>query len=666
MVNLNASSFDIFDTILTRQVGSPEASFLLLGNQLKARSLITCTAEAFARIRIAAERRAFDNAGGLDSSVDLKQIYQEVGFVLHLTVEEQRKFLEAELSLEQSLIQPIPEGVALLDLAREQGDRIVFLSDMYIGGTEFIRQILTRHHLVQADDRLYVSCDYAQSKHSRKLYQTALHQERLTPQSVTHCGNNYWSDIKMAQWSGIKTKSFKQGNLNRYEEVLETYLWETEGLSSAVAGASRLARLSLPTLPKKDAALREVSASVAAPFLIGFVLWILKRAKKLDLKRIYFLSRDGQILVAIAQRLIKKLDFDCELLYLYGSRQAWILPSLTHLSEETLANIFPMDNVDVDLRSVRLLLARFQLQPEDIAPSLLNIGLPPSDWERNLSVSENQALRDQFLMPGLIQDKVLAQAAESRATMKTYLRQCGALSEDAVGLVDLGMGATLFHALSHVFSTEGIDPPHGFYLGLRQGVKDSRFGMPEIYLHDQRHDLGFLQAEGLVTMLEAFCSGDHGSVIGYQKVGDRVEPILTELKNQRVLDWGYDLVRETICEVADRLLLDAQLINPEANLCAASLAVFNLFWTQPTRQESLALGTFPMEDGWGKESVSICLATAYQLKNVLKHSGRHWWHHGAIAQSSIFVQWVFKARRFIKLNLQVLSRGARHKIERGF
>jgi FMN phosphatase YigB (HAD superfamily) len=648
-----ASSFDVFDTILTRQIGSPEAAFLLLGNQLQKRSLIACTAEAFARIRSTAEHRAFENAGGLDSCVNLDKIYEEVGFVLRLTVEERRQLLEIELSLEEFLLEPVPAALEILDQARKRGDRILFLSDMYIG-TEFIQKILTHHGLMQMGDRLYVSCDYSQSKYSGKLYRRMLQQEGLAPKSVTHCGNSLRSDIKMAQRSQLKTKSFEQGNLNRYEEILETYVWETEGLSSALAGASRLARLSQPRrLSKRDAALQEISASVAAPFLVGFTLWILKRAKKLGLKRLYFLSRDGQILLAIAQRLIKKLDFDCELLYLYGSRQAWLLPSLTYLNEETLANIFPIDDTDVHLRSVRILLARFQLQPEDIAPSLLKLGLSSNDWARNLTVSESQALRDLFLTPGPVQDKILAQAAAARAMLKTHLRQCGALTGEPMGLVDVGTGATLFHALSEIFETEGMSPPHGFYLGLRQAVKDSRFGLPEVYLYDERHHLGLLRVQGLVTMLETFCSADHGSVVGYQAVGDRVEPILTELKNQRVLDWGYGLVQETICAVADRLLLDPILLNPEANLCAASLAVFNLFWTQPTCQESLALGTFPMEDGWGKESISICLATPYKWRDVLKRSSRrHWWHGGAIAQSSTPIQWMFKGRKLIRQRMR--------------
>lgn len=648
---VHTSSFDVFDTVLTRSVGSPESTFLLLGKQLQGRSLISCTAEAFARIRRDAEQRAFANGGGLDSSVNLHQIYEEVGFVLQLTAAEQMQLLEAELALERSLLQPVPEAQELLKAARARGEQILFVSDMYVG-TAFVQEMLQRHGLAQTGDRIYVSCDYAQSKQSQRLYGLMLQQEGLAPREVTHCGNNAWADVKMAHRSGLLAHHFDQGNLNRYEEILEAHAWETEGLSSALAGASRLARLSRPAASDHERALRDVAASVAAPFLVGFTLWVLKRAKKLGLKRLYFLARDGQVLLAIARRLIKKLDFDCELHYLYGSRQAWLLPSLTQLNEESLANIFPVD-VDVDLLSVRVLLARFQLQPEEIADCLLDLGLSPSDWDRQLTPTEHRALRHQFLNPGPVQDQVLAKAAAARHLLKTYLQDVGVLSGQPMGLIDLGTGATLFHALSALCANEKIRPPHGFYLGLRQGVKASRFGMPEVYLQDQRRNLGFTDAQGLVTMLETFCSADHGSVIGYRQVSkpselgqvSRVEPIFTEPQNQRVLDWGYDVVRETIYAVADRLLLNPELLNPEATVCGACLDLFNVFWNHPTRAESIAWGSFPMEDGWGKEAVSIPLAMAYGWADVAKrHHRRHWWHGAALAQSAMPVQWAFWVR----------------------
>lgn len=652
MVMSRTASFDVFDTLLTRRVGSPESSFLLLGKRLRAKSLIACTAEAFARNRQDAEHRAFANAGGLDSSVRLETIYQELGFILRLTPEQQRTLIQQEEAFEAELLCPVPEALEIVDAARQRGEQIRFVSDMYIG-QDFVQQQLTKYGIYQPGDRCYVSCDYGKTKNSRRLYDEVLAQEKITADALTHCGNNGWADVKMARKAGANALPFFQGNLNRYEEVLEKHSWQTEGLSSAIAGASRLVRLSQPAVSEHDKALRDVSASVAAPFLIGFTLWVLKRAKALGLKRLYFLARDGQILLAIAQRLIKKLDFDCELHYLYGSRQSWSLPSLTTVNEDSIANMFPV-TIDVDFLSVRVLLARFDLQPESVESLLFSIGLTQTDWDRHLSASEHQALRQLVLGNGAMQQAILQRAAEKRDVMKQYLGQMGLMTSEPIGLIDLGTGATLHRALASVLATEGLPVPHAFYLGLRRGVKNSRFGFPEVYLQDMRRNLGFKDIQGLVTMMETFCSADHGSVVTYQRCSDgTVEPVLTMAVNQPVLDWGFERVRETVSAVADALLLDTELVNPEANFAGACMSLFRLFWFQPSRSEAMAWGSFPMEDGWGSESVSLKLATAYRWQDLLKRQHRrHWWAGAALAQSSTALRWVMQSRSQVKLQLK--------------
>ena len=57
-------------------------------------------------------------------------------------------------------------------------------------------------------------------------------------------------------------------------------------------------------------------AQVVAPFMVAFVEWIFKSANQDNVKRLYFLARDGQILWKIASRLIKAgvTDIDCRYL----------------------------------------------------------------------------------------------------------------------------------------------------------------------------------------------------------------------------------------------------------------------------------------------------------------------------------------------------------------
>src|SRR6266487_327166 len=90
------ASFDVFDTLLTRAVGSPEALFLALGRRLFQAGLIAVTPEAFARARIEAERRAYKNAGRTTGECTLDTIYAELGAALRLSRSQQQDFLRRE------------------------------------------------------------------------------------------------------------------------------------------------------------------------------------------------------------------------------------------------------------------------------------------------------------------------------------------------------------------------------------------------------------------------------------------------------------------------------------------------------------------------------------------------------------------------------------------
>ncbi|MCU0570967.1 MAG: hypothetical protein MUF49_30920 [Oculatellaceae cyanobacterium Prado106] len=649
------ASFDVFDTVLTRSVGSPAASFLLLGRKLHQLGSLPCTPEAFARIRAQAEARAFENAGGLDSSVSLHSIYAEVGFTLRIPEASWKVWLNHELQMEFDILRVVPEAQAMLNYCRQQGQRILFISDMYLDHA-FILKILIHHNLYQEGDRLYVSSEFQKSKLERTLYKLVLEQEHLTASEVTHYGNHPWSDVDAPQSLGMQTHPFLQGNLNRYEQILESGLWDSEGLSSAMAGASRLTRLSIPVQTQSEALLRDVAASVAAPTLVHFVLWVLNRAKTLGLKRLYFLARDGQVLLAIAQQLIQKLDLDCELRYLYGSRQSWLIPSLTHLDDDSLALLF-LKKFDVIFLSVRILLARFCLTPEMVQHSLAKIQLTEATWDQNLTLEKREQLRQLMLQDPDFRAAILDQAAQKRQVMLRYLQQ-ERVTEGNFGLVDLGSGSSLHNALASVLETVGVAPPKSFYLGIRAGVPNTRFGLPEPYLNHSPLSLGF-QIPSITSFLEMVCSADHGTVVTYRQSGQCVEPVFKEETNQAILDWGYRVVQASICRFADLLMLNPTYLNQQSDIRSTLTQLQHEFWHHLTPAEAKVWGRFPMEDGWGDQSFLTPLARPYRLRNLLYplktgllHNGRHWWHEAAFQMSSKLMQRLYTLNYTIGKQIQ--------------
>ena len=68
-------SFDVFDTVLTRRVGAPEAVFPVVAEQLRREHAISTTAEVFAELRKSYERRLIASSG---RQVGLRTIYTEM------------------------------------------------------------------------------------------------------------------------------------------------------------------------------------------------------------------------------------------------------------------------------------------------------------------------------------------------------------------------------------------------------------------------------------------------------------------------------------------------------------------------------------------------------------------------------------------------------------
>ncbi|MGE5261945.1 MAG: HAD family hydrolase [Acidobacteriota bacterium] len=631
---ISVESFDVFDTVLTRAVGSPEAVFLVLGRRLAQQSLIACSPEVFARARIQAEARAHKSAG---DRCNLEMIYAELCLGLGLSADRQHDLMTQECAVEAAVLRVVPGAVDSVNRARDLGRRVIFVSDMYLSA-DFIRELLKYHGLWRDGDRCYVSCEVGKSKRSGALFAEILHQEGITGDAAIHHGNDVQGDIRSAQSAGLAVSPFLQANPNRYEQLLEAQAWVTEGKSSVMAGASRLARLTVPLASPRDAALCEVAAGVAAPTLTGFALWLLQRAQALGLARLYFISRDGQVLLDVARRLIRSMGLSIQACYLYGSRQAWNLAATVDGSEEELAWIWD----STDFLSVTSLLNRIGIEPEQLHQPLESAGLFRSEWDRALRPAERLALEKIVATDG-VRGMVLEQARSKREVLLKYLKQGGLFDGTPWGLVDLGWYGSMQNALAAILADRGIQPPVGFYFALYKGDIVDRCSLErEAYYFDERRGMGYLDAvPSLIALMEMFCVADHGTVVDFVDQGERVAPLLKANVNAPVIEWGLPLVRETIGCFVDNLVTDSQFVDPYGDVRAAITAVLRSFWLYPSRAEATTWGAFPWEDGLGFQTYWNRLAQPYGWSDLFQafykmrvaFHHRSSWFEGSLALS---------------------------------
>jgi FMN phosphatase YigB (HAD superfamily) len=624
-------SCDVFDTVLTRRVGGTSGLFLILGQRLARKGLLRSSGEVFARARHEANRRARANAG---RGVGIEDIYAELQFSLHLTDPQRDRLKDEELRLEAELLAAIPGARTRLLEARGSGLALAFLSDMYLGSS-FIRKQLERHDLCQPGDAVYVSCEMGCGKEDGRAFRLMAEKEGVSLEHVVHRGNDLRSDIRPARGVGAAAEPFSEGNLNRYEDILESHAYRTGGLASVMAGAARLARLSIDASGERERALRDVSASVGGPVISGYVLWLLSRAEEQGIRRLYFLARDGFILMRVAQILIRKLGLSCEARYLHGGRQAWYVPSIRDASP---ADLYWALDYAVPDRSLAAGLLDLGLTDQDVPGILAELeSMAPPD--RDADVSERLWA---VIRRPRVRQAILERAAERRLEALRYLRQEGLLAGSDWAIVDIGWNGRLVRALDRILKDVGGEVPGALFFA-RHGtgeVNSAADGVPiHAFFSDHAKRLG---QRGRINelLVEMFCGADEGPTLRYRSEGKRVIPVLASETNGDLVGWGLPVVHATIESFADHLWLDPDSLDLNADMRPAAADLLTAFLRSPTPAEARAWGAYPFEYG-RKGSVSAPIATPLSFRHLAPLIRRGWistrpgteWTEGSLAIS---------------------------------
>ena len=574
------ASFDVFDTLLTRAVGAPTSLFLLLGRTPAVAGITGLEAEAFARLRIDAERRARTGR----REITVRDIYAELGVGLHLTAEQQRELVDEELALERRLSRAVPGALRLLK--SEPAARRVALSDMYLPG-EFVTELLDRQGLSEFLDRTLVSADHGVTKSDGGLYRSLLDTEAVAARNCRHTGDNALSDVRVARLLGMQAQHATAATLNRYEEIWEQHRWKTGGFSSLVAGASRLARLEAEATGDL-VPLVDVAAGVAAPLLTAYVLWVLQSAQREGLQRLYFLARDGEVLHLIAQRLSERLGLGIELRYLYGSRSVYHRAALAtkDLSAATWAwsAMYRLTSRDV--------LRRLGLSPAGAEAAIERLQLPTGPGSATPDVIER------LVADAQLRADVRTAAGALLTRVQGYLRQEGLCDGTPYAIVDTGWAGRIAQALSDVFPSDAPPLRRGYLFGYMK--RDDGYREPDVlrgYLFDEFAGTGFRGGfEQAYGPLETFAVANHGMTTDFVEKDGRFEPVLSSPTNPVLARWPWETFRATIARFVDELVLDADVAAVNADLRSGVADVLTAFWSHPTAEEARVWGSYVYED----------------------------------------------------------------------
>ena len=466
-------SFDIFDTALIRRCGNSQILFWLLARRLFPDD--ESWQDDFYLWRRTCEQRTRGQR--------LEEFYTGSHRLFPAYTDAQ--LLEAELQLESEELTANPTIRGEISRHRDAGDRICFISDMYLP-SRFLEQILRREGCLQGDEQVFVSCECQARKDTGEIF-PHIRQKFSEQTSWLHYGDHPKSDSVMPRKHHIATHLVFTG-LTLLERRLSAHahLCRNSLELPWLTGLARAARLL-----HGDTAEARLAANFLVPLYLPYVSWFLQRAKERGIRRIYFLARDGWILHQIALALHP--DVECRELFL--SRKALLTPWLaSHFTPQELLKV--QEHHTLVGKKVQALLEQLQLQPHQL--EAWGVSVQP---EKRLANHRDEFALLESLLHGAGSESLKALCLERRERLLGYLKQEGFFEAQVPSaMVDIGWLGTTRKMLHDFLEEQDASPVHTFYFGIRRDVFSCAEGTYESYFHE-----GELSTD-LTTAVENFLS----------------------------------------------------------------------------------------------------------------------------------------------------------------
>ncbi|MGZ5444095.1 MAG: hypothetical protein ACXW31_00510 [Thermoanaerobaculia bacterium] len=420
-------------------------------------------------------------------------------------------------------------------------------------------------------------------------------------------------------------------------------------LAGRVATASRAARLT-PMESQGEATspeLHAIGADVAGPLLAGYIFWLLREARARNLRRLYFVSRDGQVLLCLARRIAQRNALNIELKYLYGSRQAWHLPAMNAANPHSDWVVEKHPHV-----TPAIVAERTGLAAASVVEELVAAGHGPLNPDTPLTDDAIRRLR-QLLQPEQTLGRfLLSEASRRREVVLGYFRQEGLFDDVPWAMVDLGWLGNIQNSMKSILEAGGWrQPVTGFYFGLFRPGSAGNVKVHYFFGPETNDEYKYI-AHSAVQVVEMLCSADHGMTTGYAGAANgRYEPVL-----KGVPDAGHlrkvHAIREGIIQFIERLDLELSSFD-EGVFRKGSLAALKVLYASPSRSQAEALGSFQFSRDQ-TERVVRDLAPALTLPAAVaclvdlareRHPRVTDWVHGSRARSGVVVRSLFAVAR---------------------
>ena len=329
-------SFDVFDTLLFRNVENPKDIFAKVGEQAIQKGFLSndYSGEDYRILRVNAEKRAraLEKEKNGSTEISFSQIFDAMPEI----IKNPRAMMNLEFDVECAGCYLNPVMMQVLEWAKQSGFQVVCISDMYFSREE-ITQLFRMAGYSGEIPAIYVSSEWKNTKKSGELFDSVAENMHVLLAEVLHIGDNYNSDYLMPCKKGMKAIHYclYDGDLFpglQYEKMM--YENNLPTLFSM--------RRYLPGLQEKlgEDIWYRTGIQIYGPVLTAYTEWIIDVALREGIRCIYPLMREGWLFASLLQREAESRGADIRIEPLFISRKAVFIPSLSEVTLDRLEDIF--------------------------------------------------------------------------------------------------------------------------------------------------------------------------------------------------------------------------------------------------------------------------------------------------------------------------------------
>ncbi len=359
-------TFDIFDTLISRNVVSPDDVFDLMGVDTD-----------FKKLRKQAELncRMFNP----ENDCDLDDIYKEYKKITGKSIKECEELKKLEIEMELLVSVPREKVVEDFNFIKDKlKKKIILISDMYLRKNDIIA-LLEKNGIFGYDD-IWISSETNLRKDNQLAWEYLINKNNV--EKIYHIGDNEVSDLQIPNDLGILCNHIMSPNdlfsnsnigrkcrVNTVSDAVESVVYGLviQKIGNDPFGINH-SKFNIEIIKGRD-----LGYCIFAPIIIEYVIWLVQNVLKDKRDKIMFMARDGYLLKEVFDVFKQSVPeiSHIESKYVYASRRAFSVASIKSYDEiEDLLDTYYMGTLS------NLIFTRFGIKEDDNRDLKMEVKLP--------------------------------------------------------------------------------------------------------------------------------------------------------------------------------------------------------------------------------------------------------------------------------------------------